>query len=73
VRNYVPSYHWVVKRGWNVGECVARSDDLEACRSARVAAGRTRSAELRRLKPGAHLKRSGVTAQRISDWRPGRR
>jgi hypothetical protein len=50
-----------VRRGWNIAECVARSDDLEGMQVGTVAAGRTRSAGLRRLKPRAYLKRSGVT------------
>src|SRR5512135_689593 len=29
VRNYIPSYQWVVKGGWNIADCVARSYDLE--------------------------------------------
>ena len=29
VRNYMPSYEWVVKRGWNIADCVERSYDLE--------------------------------------------
>ena len=30
VRNYIPSYQWVVKGGWNIADCAARSYDLEA-------------------------------------------
>ena len=29
VRNYIPSYQWVVKKGWNIADCVSRSYDLE--------------------------------------------
>src|SRR5215211_1646509 len=29
VRNYIPSYQWVMKDGWNIADCVARSYDLE--------------------------------------------
>src|SRR5258707_4544008 len=29
VRNYLPSYQWVVKGGWNIADCVERSYDLE--------------------------------------------
>jgi len=29
VRNYLPSHQWVVDRGWNIADCVARSYDLE--------------------------------------------
>jgi formate dehydrogenase len=51
VRNYIPSYHWVVKGGWNIADCVARSYDLEGMQVGTVAAGRIGSAVLRRLKP----------------------
>jgi formate dehydrogenase len=51
VRNYIPSYSWVVKGGWNIADCVARSYDLEAMQVGTVAAGRIGLAVLRRLKP----------------------
>jgi formate dehydrogenase len=51
VRNYIPSYQWVVKGGWNIADCVARSYDLEAMQVGTVAAGRIGLAVLRRLKP----------------------
>ncbi len=51
VRNYIPSYQWVVKGGWNIADCVARSYDLEAMNVGTVAAGRIGLAVLRRLKP----------------------
>jgi formate dehydrogenase len=51
VRNYIPSYQWVVKGGWNIADCVARSYDLEGMHVGTVAAGRIGSAVLRRLKP----------------------
>ena len=35
VRNYIPSYQWVVEGGWNIADCVERSYDLEGMRSAR--------------------------------------
>ncbi|MGH2381785.1 MAG: NAD-dependent formate dehydrogenase [Candidatus Limnocylindria bacterium] len=50
VRNYIPSYGWVVKGGWNIADCVARSYDLEGMQVGTVAAGRIGSAVLRRLK-----------------------
>jgi formate dehydrogenase len=34
VRNYIPSYQWVVKGGWNIADCVTRSYDVEGCMSA---------------------------------------
>src|SRR2546426_10503009 len=51
VRNYIPSYQWVIKGGWNIADCVARSYDLEGMQVGTVAAGRIGSAVLRRLKP----------------------
>ncbi len=51
VRNYIPSYQWVVKGGWNIADCVARSYDLEGMDVGTVAAGRIGLAVLRRLKP----------------------
>src|SRR3990172_4230562 len=51
VRNYIPSYQWVVSGGWNIADCVARSYDLEGMQVGTVAAGRIGSAVLRRLKP----------------------
>src|SRR5207245_2677144 len=30
VRNYIPSYQWVIKGGWNIADCVARSYDRDA-------------------------------------------
>jgi lactate dehydrogenase-like 2-hydroxyacid dehydrogenase len=40
VRNYIPSYQWVVKGCWNIADCVARSYDLEGMHVGTVAAGR---------------------------------
>ena len=51
VRNYIPSYQWVVKGGWNIADCVARSYDVEGMHVGTVAAGRIGLAILRRLKP----------------------
>ncbi|MDX6286200.1 MAG: formate dehydrogenase [Frankiales bacterium] len=51
VRNYIPSYQWVTKGGWNIADCVARSYDVEGMHVGTVAAGRIGSAVLRRLKP----------------------
>jgi formate dehydrogenase len=50
VRNYIPSYQWVVKGGWNIADCVERSYDLEGMNVGTVAAGRIGLAVLRRLK-----------------------
>lgn len=51
VRNYIPSYQWVVKGGWNIADCVERSYDLEEMQVGSVAAGRIGLAVLKRLKP----------------------
>jgi formate dehydrogenase len=51
VRNYIPSYQWVINGGWNIADCVERSYDLEGMHVGTVAAGRIGSAVLRRLKP----------------------
>src|SRR5687768_14185435 len=51
VRNYIPSYRWVVDGGWNIADCVSRSYDLEGMEVGTMGAGRIGSAVLRRLKP----------------------
>jgi formate dehydrogenase len=51
VRNYIPSYRWVAKGGWNIADCVARSYDVEGMHVGTVAAGRIGLAVLKRLKP----------------------
>lgn len=50
VRNYILSYQWVVKGGWNIADCVERSYDLEGMNVGTIAAGRIGLAVLRRLK-----------------------
>ncbi len=51
VRNYIPSYQWIVKGGWNIADCVQRSYDVEGMTVGTVAAGRIGLAVLRRLHP----------------------
>ena len=51
VRNYIPSYQWVISGGWNISDCVERSYDLEGMTVGTVGAGRIGTAVLRRLKP----------------------
>jgi formate dehydrogenase len=51
VRNYIPSYQWVVNKGWNIADCVSRSYDLEGMTVGSVAAGRIGTSVLRKLKP----------------------
>jgi formate dehydrogenase len=50
VRNYIPSYGWVIRGGWNIADCVERSYDLEGMSVGTVAAGRIGTGVLRRLK-----------------------
>lgn len=51
VRNYIPSWEWVTKGGWNIADCVARSYDVEGMNVGTVAAGRIGRAVLERLRP----------------------
>ena len=51
VRNYIPSYDWVVRGGWNIADCVERSYDLEGMTVGTFGAGRIGLGVLRRLKP----------------------
>jgi formate dehydrogenase len=51
VRNYIPSYGWVVKGGWNIADCARESYDVEGMHVGSVAAGRIGYAVLKRLKP----------------------
>jgi formate dehydrogenase len=51
VRNYIPSYGWVVRGGWNIADCVERAYDLEGMNVGTVGAGRIGLAVLKRLKP----------------------
>jgi formate dehydrogenase len=51
VRNYIPSYQWVIDGGWNIADCAARSYDVEGMTIGTVGAGRIGSAVLRRLHP----------------------
>jgi formate dehydrogenase len=51
VRNYIPSYQWVVKGGWNIADCAIREYDVEGMAVGTVGAGRIGLAVLKRLKP----------------------
>ncbi|CEK10391.1 NAD-dependent formate dehydrogenase [Legionella hackeliae] len=51
VRNYIPSYQWVVHDGWNIADCVSRSYDVEGMSVGIVGAGRIGMATMKRLKP----------------------
>lgn len=51
VRNYIPSYQWIVEGGWNIADSVSRAYDIEGMDVGAVGAGRIGLAVLRRLKP----------------------
>lgn len=51
VRNYIPSYKWVIDGGWNIADCVERSYDIEGMDVGVFGAGRIGLAVLRRMKP----------------------
>jgi formate dehydrogenase len=51
VRNYIPSYQWIIDKGWNIADCAERSYDLEGMEVGTVGAGHIGLAALRRLKP----------------------
>lgn len=51
VRNYIPSYQWVIDKGWNIADCVMRSYDLEGMHVGTLGAGRIGLSVLKRLKP----------------------
>ncbi len=50
VRNYIPSYQWVIDGGWNIADCVAALLRPGGHAVGTVAAGRIGSAVLRRLQ-----------------------
>ncbi len=51
VRNYIPSHQWIMKKGWNIADCVSRAYDLEGMTVGIVGVGRIGMATLNRLKP----------------------
>lgn len=51
VRNYIPSYQWVVNGGWNIADSVERAYDVEGMNVGTFGAGRIGLAVLRRMKP----------------------
>ena len=51
VRNYIPSYQWVIDKGWNIADCAERSYDLEGMDVGTVGSGHIGLEVLRRLKP----------------------
>lgn len=51
IKNYIPSYQWIINKGWNIADCVSRSYDLEGMQVGTVGAGHIGLAVLKRLKP----------------------
>lgn len=49
--NYIPSHRWVLDKGWNIADCVARAYDIEGMAVGTVAAGRIGLGVLKRLRP----------------------
>ncbi len=50
-RNYIPSHQWVLKKGWNIADCVARAYDIEGMTVGIVGSGRIGLGTMKRLKP----------------------
>lgn len=50
VRNYIPSYQWVMSKGWNIADCVTRAYDVEGMVVGIVGAGRIGIGTMKRLK-----------------------
>ena len=51
VRDFIPQYGWVVRKGWNIADAVSRSYDIEGMDVGVVASGRIGLAFLKRMKP----------------------
>lgn len=49
--NYIPSYQWVINKGWNIADCVERAYDIEGMTVGIVGSGRIGLGTLKRLKP----------------------
>ena len=49
--NYIPSYQWVIDKGWNIADCVERAYDIEGMTVGIVGSGRIGLGTLKRLKP----------------------
>jgi formate dehydrogenase len=63
IRNYIPSYQWIIDKGWNIADCAERSYDLEGMQVGTVAAGHIGLAVLRRLKPFALYRASSTSTK----------
>jgi formate dehydrogenase len=48
--NYIPSWQWVIDKGWNIADCVERAYDIEGMTVGIVGSGRIGLATLKRLK-----------------------
>lgn len=51
LKDFIPNHNWVLKKGWNIADCVKRAYDLEGMNVGTVGAGNIGLAALRRLKP----------------------
>jgi len=49
--NYIPSWQWVINKGWNIADCVQRAYDIEGMTVGIVGSGRIGLGTLKRLKP----------------------
>lgn len=49
--NYIPSYQWVINKGWNIADCVEKAYDIEGMTIGIVGSGRIGLGTLKRLKP----------------------
>lgn len=65
VRNYLPSYKYVLNGGWNIADCVSHSYDLEGMNVGTIGAGRIGLAVLKRLNP-FHVKLHYTDKYRLS-------
>ena len=50
IKNYIPSYQWIIDRGWNIADCVSRSYDLEGMEVGIIGAGHIGLGVFRALK-----------------------
>lgn len=49
--NFIPSHQWVLKKGWNIADCVTRAYDIEGMTVGIVGSGRIGLGTMKRLKP----------------------
>lgn len=64
--NYIPSYQWVIKKGWNIADCVERAYDIEGMTVGIVGSGRIGLGTLKRLK-GFDVKLHYTDRHRLSE------